>query len=142
MSTDRSWSHYISWFAAFAVIAFFAGTSLPPIAGWIRSQTSLPGIPGWIRSTLPTQNISGSGCVEKVVENSCTVVIDSQTGELYNLLFPSRAPKPSTAIEFTGTPHKGATACTQGKPLNVSKWRKEKGIRCPPLAVIAGRGDK
>jgi hypothetical protein len=32
------------------------------------------------------KNISGSGCVEKVAKNSCRVVIDSQTGELYNLL--------------------------------------------------------
>ena len=86
------------------------------------------------------KNISGSGCVEKAIENSCRVVIDSQTGELYNLLFPARAPKPNTAIKFTGTPHKGATACVQGKPVKVSKWEKEKGIKCPPLAVMeAGR---
>lgn len=86
------------------------------------------------------KNISASGCVEKAAENSCRVVIDSQTGELYNLLFPARAPKPSTAIKFTGTPHKGTTPCAQGKPINVSKWEKEKGIKCPPLAVTAEAG--
>jgi len=25
----------------------------------------------------------------------------------------------------------------QGKPVKVSKWKKEKGIRCPPPAVMA-----
>jgi hypothetical protein len=87
-----------------------------------------------------SKSISGSGCVEKAAENSCRVVIDTQTGELYNLLFPARAPKPNTAIKFTGTAHKGATACMQGKPVNVSKWKKEKGIRCPPLGVMAEAG--
>jgi hypothetical protein len=86
------------------------------------------------------KNISGSGCVEKAVENSCRMVIDSQTGELYNLLFPARAPKASTAIKFTGTPHKGATACAQGRAVNVSKWEKEKGIKCPPPTVTAEAG--
>lgn len=86
------------------------------------------------------KSISGSGCIEKAVENSCRVVIDSKTGELYNLLFPARTPRLSTAITFTGTLRKGATACTQGKPLTVSKWRKEKGIKCPPLAVTAEAG--
>lgn len=94
-------------------------------------------------ATVPTQHssasktISGSGCVEKAAENSCRVVIDSQTGELYNLLFPAKTPKSGTAIQFTGTKHAGATSCTQGKPVKVSKWKKEKGIRCPPPAVIA-----
>ena len=86
------------------------------------------------------KNISGSGCVEKVAKNSCRVVIDSQTGELYSLLFPARAPKASTAIKFTGTLHKGTTACVQGKAVNVSKWEKEKGIKCPPLRVTAEAG--
>jgi hypothetical protein len=57
MSTDRSFSQYIPWLAAFAVIAFFVGVTLPRIsagatlprifagatlriAEWIRSQTS------------------------------------------------------------------------------------------------------
>jgi hypothetical protein len=86
------------------------------------------------------KKISGSGCVEKAAKNSCRVVIDSQTGELYNLLFPARAPKASTAIKFTGTPHKGPTACVQGKAVTVSKWEKEKGIKCPPLTVTAEAG--
>jgi hypothetical protein len=84
--------------------------------------------------------VKGSGCVEKAVENSCRVVIDSQTGELYNLLFPAKAPQPGTAIQFSGVPLKGTTACMQGMPVTVSKWKKEKGIKCPPPVVAsAGR---
>ncbi|HVP55709.1 MAG TPA: hypothetical protein VMU45_12010 [Candidatus Eisenbacteria bacterium] len=79
--------------------------------------------------------INGSGCVEKAAENSCRMVIDSQTGELYNLLFSAKTPKPGTAIQFKGTQHQGATACPQGKRVNVSKWKKEKGIKCPPPAI-------
>jgi hypothetical protein len=87
------------------------------------------------------KNISGSGCVEKAAENSCRVVIDSQTGELYNLQFTARAPKSGTAIMFSGRPHKGATACKQGKLVSVGKWKEEKGINCPPPAVMA-RADR
>jgi hypothetical protein len=78
--------------------------------------------------------VKGSGCVEQAVENSCHVIIDSQTGELYNLLFPAKVPKSGTAIQFTGIKHAGATSCMQGKPVKVSKWKKEKGIKCPPPA--------
>jgi len=81
------------------------------------------------------KNVSGSGCVEKGIENSCRMVIDSQTGELYNLLFPAKMPKSGTAIRFSGTPHRGATACMLGKPVSVSKWAKEKGIKCPPPVI-------
>jgi hypothetical protein len=83
------------------------------------------------RSSTP-KPVKGSGCIEQAVENSCHVVIDSQTGELYNLLFSAKAPKPGTAIRFSGTKASGATACMQGKPVKVAKWKKEKGIRCPP----------
>ena len=83
------------------------------------------------------KNISGSGCVEKAVENSCRVVIDSQTGELYSLQFTARTPKSGTAITFSGRAHKGATACKRGKLLTVSKWKEEKGIKCPPPVVMA-----
>jgi hypothetical protein len=79
--------------------------------------------------------VQGSGCIEKAVENSCRVVIDSKTGELYNLLFSDRTPKPGTAIKFAGVQQHGATACTQGKPVKVSKWKKEKGIKCPPPVI-------
>ena len=79
--------------------------------------------------------VQGSGCIEKAVENSCRVVIDSKTGQLYNLLFSDRTPKPGTAIKFAGVPQHGATACTQGKPVKVSKWKKEKGIKCPPPVI-------
>ena len=78
--------------------------------------------------------VQGSGCIEKAVENSCRVVIDSKTGELYNLLFSDRTPKSGTAIKFSGVQQRGATSCMQGKPVKVSKWKKEKGIKCPPPA--------
>ena len=84
-----------------------------------------------------SKSISGSGCVEKAAENSCRVVIDTRTGELYNLLFPAKTPKSGTAIQFIGTPQHRAAACMLGKPVKVSKWKKEKGIRCPPPAVVA-----
>lgn len=75
------------------------------------------------------KNISSSGCVERAIENSCRVVIDSQTGELYNLKFTAKTPRSGTAITFSGKPQKGATACKQGKPVTVSKWKEEKGIK-------------
>lgn len=76
--------------------------------------------------------IQGSGCVEKAVETSCHVVIDSKSGNLYDLLFSAKAPKSGTAIWFKGTEHQGTTTCMQGKPVKVTKWKKEKGIKCPP----------
>src|SRR5271165_4120869 len=84
-----------------------------------------------------SKSINGSGCVEKSTENSCRVVIDTKTGELYNLLFSAKTPKSGTAIQFTGTPQHNATVCMLGKPVKVSKWKKEKGIRCPPPVVVA-----
>lgn len=83
--------------------------------------------------------VKGSGCVEKAVENSCHVVIDSKTGELYSLLFPAKVPKSGTAIEFTGTKHAGANSCMQGKPVKVAKWKKEKGIKCPPPVYASNK---
>jgi hypothetical protein len=55
MSTDRSWSQYILWFAAFAVIAFFTGATLPRISAGatplrISAGATLPRIAEWIRS--------------------------------------------------------------------------------------------
>jgi len=70
--------------------------------------------------------------VEKAVETSCRVLIDSKTGDTYNLLFSGKAPKAGTAIRFKGTAHKGMTTCMQGKPVSVTSWKKEKGIKCPP----------
>jgi hypothetical protein len=96
------------------------------MAIWCPAAYSQP------RHSSNAKSVKGSGCVEQAVENSCHVVIDSQTGELYNLLFPAKAPKSGTAIQFTGTRHAGATSCTQGKPVKVSTWKKEKGIKCPP----------
>jgi hypothetical protein len=93
---------------------------------------------GWVFANAQTQRasssktIKGSGCVERGVENSCHILIDSKTGETYNLMFSAKVPKSGTAISFTGTQHKSMTTCMQGKPVNVSKWKKEKGIKCPP----------
>jgi hypothetical protein len=76
--------------------------------------------------------IKGSGCVEKAVETGCQVLIDAKTGDTYNLHFSAKVPKPGTAIRFKGTAHQGMTTCMQGKPVNVTSWKKEKGIKCPP----------
>jgi hypothetical protein len=81
--------------------------------------------------------VKGSGCLEKAVESSCLVLIDSKTGNTYNLLFSGKAPKTGTAITFSGAEHQGATTCMQGKPVQVSKWRREKGIKCPPATKTA-----
>lgn len=80
-------------------------------------------------------SVKGSGCVEKAAEHSCRVIIDSRTGELYNLSFNGDAPKAGTAIQFSGTPHKNAGTCSTGKPVKVSKWKKEAGIKCPPPVI-------
>jgi hypothetical protein len=79
-----------------------------------------------------TKTIKGSGCVEKAVETSCHVLLDAKTGETYNLLFSGKVPKAGTAIWFRGTEHNGMTTCMQGKPVNVTQWKKEKDIKCPP----------
>jgi len=89
------------------------------------------------RSAKKPKTIQGSGCVEKAPENSCRMVIDSQTGNIYDLLFAAKTPKAGTAIKFSGTPHKGGTACKQGKAVAVKKWTKEEGIKCPPPALLA-----
>ena len=81
--------------------------------------------------------IQGSGCIEKGVETSCHVVVDAKTGNTYTLLFSGKAPKSGTAIWFKGTQHQGMSTCMQGKPVSVSKWKKEKGIKCPPAAAPA-----
>jgi hypothetical protein len=86
------------------------------------------------RQSSKPKTIQGSGCIEKAVESSCQVVTDAKTGELYNLLFSGKAPKNGTAIWFKGTEHQGMTTCMEGKPVNVKRWTKEKGIKCPPPA--------
>ena len=78
--------------------------------------------------------IHGSGCVENAVESSCHVLVDSKSGESYNLLFSAKVPKSGTAIRFKGTAYQGMTTCMQGKPISVTSWKKEKGIKCPPPA--------
>jgi hypothetical protein len=83
------------------------------------------------------KTIQGSGCIEKAVESNCHVLTDSKTGELYNLHFSAKVPRNGTAIWFKGSEHQGMTTCMQGKPVNVKKWSKEKGIKCPPPAELA-----
>lgn len=82
--------------------------------------------------TAKPETIQGSGCVENAVETSCHILLDSKSGDTYNLFFSAKVPKTGTAIWFKGTPHQGMTTCMQGKPVNVTKWKKETGIKCPP----------
>lgn len=86
------------------------------------------------QSASVSKTIKGSGCIENGVENSCHVLIDSKTGDTYNLLFSGKVPKTGTPIRFKGAEHQGMTTCMQGKAVNVTKWKKEKGIKCPPPA--------
>ena len=63
MSTDRSFSQYIPWLGAFAVIAFFAGTTLPRISAGTTlpriAGAALPRVAEWIRSeTSPSPSPS------------------------------------------------------------------------------------
>lgn len=81
--------------------------------------------------------VQGSGCMEKGVETSCHVVVDAKTGNTYNLHFSGKVPKSGTAIWFKGEEHQGMTTCMQGKPVTVTKWKKEKGIKCPPASPPA-----
>jgi len=82
-------------------------------------------------STKPA-TIHGSGCIENAVEKSCHVLIDSRSGETFNLFFSGKVPKAGTAIQFKATAHHGMSTCMQGKAVNVTSWKKEKGIKCPP----------
>jgi len=83
------------------------------------------------------KTVQGSGCVANAVETSCHVLIDSKTGDTYNLLFSAKAPKSGTAIRFKGNMHHGMTTCMQGKSVNVTSWKPEKGIKCPPAPPVA-----
>ena len=102
---------------------------IPPIVLLLAAAA-----PAQTQESSKPKTIQGSGCIERAVESKCHVVTDSKTGELYNLLFSAKAPKTGTAIWFQGTEHQGMTTCMQGKPVNVKKWKNEKGIKCPPPA--------
>ena len=80
--------------------------------------------------------IQASGCVEHAVEKSCRVLIDSKTGDIFNLFFSAKVPKSGTAIRFKATAHQGMNSCMQGKPVIVRSWKKEKGIKCPPPSWV------
>lgn len=107
---------------------FFFELGIGILATGIVANAQSPSNPGTIK---------GSGCLEKAVEASCLVLVDSKTGDTYNLLFRGKAPKAGTAIMFSGVKHQGMTTCMQGKPVQVSKWKKEKGIKCPPATKPA-----
>jgi hypothetical protein len=106
--------------------------AIPPIVLLLAAFAA-----GQTQHSSKPKSIQGSGCIEKAVESSCHVLTDSKTGDLYNLLFSGKLPKNNTAIWFKGTEHQGMTTCMQGKPVNVTKWKKEKGIKCPPPAQPA-----
>ena len=108
-----------------------------PVVLLFLTASAFAGSGGSPSHAAAPKTVTGSGCVEKSAENSCRVVIDTQTGILYNLLFPAKTPRSGTAIQFTGTRQHGANSCTVGKPVKVSKWTKEKGIKCPPPVIIA-----
>ncbi len=76
--------------------------------------------------------IQATGCVEPGVETSCIVLKDTKTGDTYNLFFSSKVPKPGSAIWFEGTPHQGMTTCMQGRPVDVTKWKRIKSMNCLP----------
>ena len=85
---------------------------------------------GQTSHTAKPKTMQGSGCVENAVETGCHILLDSKSGDTYNLFFSAKAPKAGTAIWFKGTVHQGMTTCMQGKPVNVTKWKKENGIKC------------
>ncbi len=78
--------------------------------------------------------IQGSGCVESAVESSC-LVERFEDRATYNLLFADHLPAAGTAIRFKGTEHQGMTTCLQGKPVNVTSWKRVKGND------VSGRAD-
>ncbi len=91
------------------------------------------------RHSSSAKTINGSGCVERSAENACHVVIDTRTGQAYNLLFSDDGPRSGTAIKFQGTVRPATNSCAQAKAVSVSKWKKEQGIRCPPPAELVAQ---
>jgi hypothetical protein len=71
--------------------------------------------------------VQGQGCVWEGVEAGCMMVTDKDTDVLYNVFFRSgEKPQVGTGIFFSGTLHEGATACMQGRPVDVKDWVKRK----------------
>jgi hypothetical protein len=76
------------------------------------------------------QPIHGEGCVEPGVEAHCLVLTDLKSGNLYSLLIKGMQPEIGSGIEFTGLPHKGATACMQGSAIDVQTWTHKDSLKC------------
>ena len=71
--------------------------------------------------------VEATGCVWQGVEAGCLMVTDKETDNRYNSLISSgNRPEVGTGIFFTGTLHQGATACMQGRPVDVKSWVKRK----------------
>ena len=71
--------------------------------------------------------VTGSGCVEKGVEQKCLVLTDIKTKKGYSLHFGAKAPNVGTAIEFKGESG-DVDICQQGAVVNVKDWKQ---IRLP-----------
>jgi hypothetical protein len=82
---------------------------------------------GPVRPAGPSKAVQGQGCVWEGVEAGCLLVTDKDTDVLYNVFFRSREkPQIGTGIFFSGTPHEGATACMQGRPVDVKDCVKRR----------------
>jgi hypothetical protein len=82
---------------------------------------------GAVKPAGPPKAVQGQGCVWEGVEAGCLMVTDKDTDVLYNLFFRSgEKPQVGTGIFFSGTLHEGATACMQGRPVDVKDWVKRK----------------
>jgi len=74
--------------------------------------------------------IQAEGCVVSGVEAGCKVLKDTKAGDTYVLFFRTKQPVSGTAIWFKGIAHQGMTTCMQGKPVDVSQWKRTKA-HCP-----------
>ena len=82
---------------------------------------------GAVNPAGPPKAVQGQGCVWEGVEAGCLMVTDKDSDVLYNLFFRSgEKPQAGTGIFFSGALHEGATACMQGKPVDVKDWVKRK----------------
>ena len=113
--------------AKFAVLAIATSAIImlaPSIVGNGQIGPSRP-------APAPATVVRGEGCVREGVEAGCLMVIDRETDTLYNLYFSSKdKPSVGDGIYFTGTLRAGATACMQGKPVDVKTWMLRKSIKC------------
>jgi hypothetical protein len=103
----------------------FKFSTLPLLAVIVTMIGHAQSGPG--RPAGPPKAVQGQGCVQEGVEAACLMVTDKDTDVLYNLFFRSgEKPQVGTGIFFSGTLHEGATACMQGRPVDVKDWVKRK----------------